>query len=56
MTGMLPDAVAARIMKTAGVDRGKPSRELPKEGESEKSGVGRVTYERGFHSLHKTIT
>jgi integrase len=35
-----------RIMEAAGVDRGKASREL-KEGQT----AGRVTYEKGFHSL-----
>lgn len=40
------------IMASAGVDRGKPSRVL-KEGETTK---GRVTYERGFHSLRHTFT
>lgn len=39
-----------RIMRDAGVDRGKPSRE---EGAR---GVGRITYERGFHSLRHTFT
>jgi integrase len=41
-----------KIMKDAGVDRGKPSREVV-EG---KATVGRVTYERGFHSLRHTFT
>jgi integrase len=40
------------IMKTAGVDRGKASRTV----EEGKAGVGRVTYERGFHSLRHTFT
>ncbi len=40
------------IMKAAGVDRGKASRTL----EEGKAGVGRVTYERGFHSLRHTFT
>ena len=43
-----------KIMKAAGVDRGKASREALKEGEER--GVGRVTYERGFHSLRHTFT
>jgi len=38
------------IMKAAGVDRGKPSREAGARGK------GRVTYERGFHSLRHTFT
>lgn len=42
-----------RIMETAGVSRGKPSREI-KEGEEK--GVGRITWERGFHSLRHTFT
>lgn len=41
------------IMQAAGVDRGKPSRELA-EGESK--GKGRITHERGFHSLRHTFT
>lgn len=41
------------IMAKAGVDRGKPSREF-KEGEDR--GRGRVTWERGFHSLRHTFT
>jgi integrase len=40
------------IMETARVDRGKPSRQLA-EGESK--GKGRITYERGFHSLRHTF-
>lgn len=44
-----------KIMSKAGVDRGKPSREVV-EGETGKAGVGRVTYERGFHSLRHTFT
>ena len=39
-------------MKAAGVDRGKASRTV----EEGKAGVGRVTYERGFHSLRHTFT
>jgi integrase len=42
-----------KIMQAAGVDRGKPSRVLA-EGES--AGKGRITYERGFHSLRHTFT
>lgn len=45
-----------KIMSAAGVDRGKPSREPAKEGETSKATVGRVTYERGFHSLRHTFT
>lgn len=45
-----------KIMSNAGVDRGKPSREPAKEGEESKATVGRVTYERGFHSLRHTFT
>jgi integrase len=45
-----------KIMTKAGVDRGKPSREQAKEGETSKATVGRVTYERGFHSLRHTFT
>lgn len=37
------------IMEAAGVDRGKPSRES-------REGKGRITYERGFHSLRHTFT
>lgn len=40
------------IMKAAGVDRGKASRVV----DESKAGVGRVTYERGFHSLRHTFT
>jgi integrase len=42
-----------KLMAAAGVDRGKPSREIV---EGEGSGVGRITYERGFHSLRHTFT
>jgi integrase len=45
-----------KVMIHAGVDRGKPSREPAKEGEASKATVGRVTYERGFHSLRHTFT
>lgn len=41
------------LMASAGVDRGKPSREVV-EGES--TGRGKVTWERGFHSLRHTFT
>ena len=40
------------IMKAAGVDRGKASRTV----EEGKVTVGRVNYERGFHSLRHTFT
>ena len=40
------------IMKAAGVDRGKASRTV----EEGKATVGRVNYERGFHSLRHTFT
>jgi integrase len=42
-----------KLMAAAGVDRGKPSREIV---EGEETGVGRITYERGFHSLRHTFT
>lgn len=42
-----------KIMAKAGVDRGKPSRS-PSQGEMR--GKGRITYERGFHSLRHTFT
>ena len=45
-----------KIMRNAAVDRGKPSRAAAKEGEEIKATVGRVTYERGFHSLRHTFT
>ena len=40
-------------MREAGVDRGKPSRVSV---EGDKPTAGRVTYERGFHSLRHTFT
>jgi integrase len=40
-----------KIMSLAGVDRGKPSRDTAVTGT-----VGRVTYERGFHSLRHSFT
>jgi integrase len=46
-------ATFVKIMAAAKVDRGKPSRVI-KEGESK--GKGRITYERGFHSLRHTFT
>jgi integrase len=42
-----------KIMAKAGVSRGKPSRVIP---EGEKRGAGRITWERGFHSLRHTFT
>lgn len=41
------------IMTAASVDRGKPSRVI-KDGETK--GKGRITWERGFHSLRHTFT
>jgi integrase len=41
------------IMLAAGVDRGKPSRVIE---EGQKKGAGRITFERGFHSLRHTFT
>ena len=45
-----------KIMAAANVARGKASREPAKESEEIKASVGRVTYERGFHSLRHTFT
>jgi integrase len=42
-----------KIMLSAGVDRGKPSRIIE---EGQEKGAGRITYERGFHSLRHTFT
>ena len=42
-----------KIMAKAGVDRGKPSRVIE---EGQTKGAGRITYERGFHSLRHTFT
>jgi len=42
-----------KIMAAAGVDRGKPSRVIE---EGQERGAGRITYERGFHSLRHTFT
>ena len=41
------------IMSAAGVDRGKPSRVLV---EGQEKGKGRITWEKGFHSLRHTFT
>ena len=46
-------ATFAGIMATAGVDRGKPSRVIE---EGQTKGKGRITFERGFHSLRHTFT
>lgn len=43
----------AKIMSAAGVDRGKPSRVIEEGGTK---GAGRITWERGFHSLRHTFT
>ncbi len=49
-----------KIMSNAGVERGKPSRDIDEESvndsKEKKASVGRVTYERGFHSLRHTFT
>lgn len=49
-----------RIMRDAGVDRGKASRKAPadqsEDDTPEAKGSGRITYERGFHSLRHTFT
>ncbi len=42
-----------RIMQAAGVDRGKPSRVMD---DDSPKGSGRITFERGFHSLRHTFT
>lgn len=42
-----------KIMTAAKVDRGKPSRVIE---EGQERGAGRITYERGFHSLRHTFT
>lgn len=45
------------LMTAAGVDRGKPSRTVDPDAKKKgKASVGRVTYERGFHSLRHTFT
>jgi len=41
------------IMAAAGVDRGKPSRVIE---EGQDRGAGRITWEKGFHSLRHTFT
>jgi integrase len=46
-------ATFAGIMAKAGVDRGKPSRVIE---EGQTKGAGRITFERGFHSLRHTFT
>lgn len=52
-TGAGLSAQFVEIMKSAGVDRGKPSRTF-EEGEARGKGV--VTWEKGFHSLRHTFT
>lgn len=42
-----------KIMAKAGVSRGKPSRKIE---EGATKGAGRITWERGFHSLRHTFT
>lgn len=44
------------IMATAKVSRGKPSREQTTEESPKGKHAGRITYERGFHSLRHTFT
>jgi integrase len=46
-------AAFVALMAAAGVDRGKPSREVE---EGEEKGVGRITWEKGFHSFRHTFT
>jgi integrase len=48
----LSDTFAA-LMAAAGVDRGKPSRVIE---EGQDKGAGRITWEKGFHSLRHTFT
>jgi integrase len=52
-TGSGLSSAFVSIMKTAGVDRGRPSRVIE---EGETAGKGRVTHEKGFHSLRHTFT
>jgi integrase len=52
-TGTGLSSTFVSIMKAAGVDRGKPSRVIE---EGETAGKGRVTHEKGFHSLRHTFT
>ena len=42
-----------KIMLAAGVDRGNPSRIIE---DGEERGAGRITWEKGFHSLRHTFT
>ena len=49
----LSDTFTEVIMAAAGVDRGKPSRVIEK---GQDKGVGRITWEKGFHSLRHTFT
>lgn len=46
-------AAFVKIMHAAGVDRGEASREAV---EGQERGAGRITYQRGFHSLRHTFT
>ena len=48
----LSDTFSA-LMAAAGVDRGKPSRVIE---EGQDKGAGRITWEKGFHSLRHTFT
>ena len=50
--GALSDSFMA-IMSAAGVDRGKPSRVIE---DGQEKGKGRITWEKGFHSLRHTFT
>ena len=52
-TGLSQGFVA--IMESAKVSRGKPSRETSKDEKEKEKGKGRVTYERGFHSLRHSF-
>jgi integrase len=51
-TGLSQGFVA--IMQAAKVSRGKPSRAIAEDDEAKAKGKGRITYERGFHSLRHT--
>jgi integrase len=43
------------IMEAAQVSRGKPSRVIAEDDDDEPKGKGRITYERGFHSLRHSF-
>jgi integrase len=45
-----------KIMAKAKVSRGKLSRVIADDGDEKAKGAGRITYERGFHSLRHTFT